>query len=199
MSKELLIELFGYLGSFLVLVSFITTSVVKLRIINTIGSIIFMIYAFIIKSYPTAVMNGALVLINIHYLWKMMKDQKEYDVIKIAKDDPIVSYFMNYYKADFDKYFSPSDLDECNLIYLSFCEGKPVGLTAGIRSENDYDLKVDYTTAEYRDFSIGSRVYQEIKEDGIKNVIFNCNVNQFVDYLKKFGFVYENDKYIKHI
>ena len=73
MSKEVLIELFGYLGSFLVLISFLMTSVVKLRVINTIGSLIFMTYAVIIKSYPTAVMNFCLVLINLHYLWKMSK------------------------------------------------------------------------------------------------------------------------------
>ena len=45
MTKELLIELFGYLGSFLVLISFLMTSVFKLRVINTIGSVIFMTYA----------------------------------------------------------------------------------------------------------------------------------------------------------
>ena len=64
MTKEMIIEAVGYLGSFLVLVSFLMTSVVKLRIVNTIGSLIFMIYALIIKSYPTAVMNACLVLIN---------------------------------------------------------------------------------------------------------------------------------------
>ena len=51
MTKEMIIEAVGYLGSFLVLVSFLMTSVVKLRIVNTIGSLIFMIYALIIKSY----------------------------------------------------------------------------------------------------------------------------------------------------
>ncbi len=68
MNASLLIELIGYLGSTLVLVSMLMTSVIKLRVINMIGSIIFTIYAFIIKSYPTALMNFCLVLINIHFL-----------------------------------------------------------------------------------------------------------------------------------
>ena len=72
----MLIELFGYLGSTLVLVSMLMTSVVKLRIINTIGSVIFTIYALIIKSYPTAFMNFCLVLINLRFLWKMSKTEK---------------------------------------------------------------------------------------------------------------------------
>ena len=69
----MLIEAFGYLGSLLVLVSMLMTSVVKLRIINTIGSVIFTIYAFIIRSYPTALMNFCLVLINLRFLWKMSR------------------------------------------------------------------------------------------------------------------------------
>ena len=55
------IEIVGYAGSALVLVSFLMTSVFKLRVVNTVGSIIFAIYALIIRSYPTAVMNIALV------------------------------------------------------------------------------------------------------------------------------------------
>ena len=66
MDKALLIELFGYLGSILVVVSMLMTSVMRLRIINTIGSIIFAIYALIIRSYPTAFMNFFLVGINIY-------------------------------------------------------------------------------------------------------------------------------------
>ena len=45
MTKEFIIEMIGYLGSLLVLVSFVMTSVFKLRIVNSIGSFIFMVYA----------------------------------------------------------------------------------------------------------------------------------------------------------
>ena len=64
MNTKVLIEAIGYTGSALVLVSFLMVSVVKLRIVNTIGSVIFTIYAFIIHSYPTAIMNLCLVMIN---------------------------------------------------------------------------------------------------------------------------------------
>ena len=71
MDTKTIIEAIGYLGSALVLVSFLMASVVKLRVVNTIGSVIFTAYAFIIHSYPTAIMNVCLVLINIYYLVKM--------------------------------------------------------------------------------------------------------------------------------
>ena len=77
------IEMIGYLGSSLVLVSFLMASVAKLRIVNSIGSVIFTIYAFIIHSYPTAIMNICLVLINIYYLVKLSNTSVDYTCIKI--------------------------------------------------------------------------------------------------------------------
>ena len=57
MNTQTIWELIGYLASLLVLISLLMTSVVKLRIINLIGSFIFAVYALAIRSYPTAVMN----------------------------------------------------------------------------------------------------------------------------------------------
>ena len=65
MNPQLVWEIIGYVGSALVLVSLLMSSVIKLRIINTIGSLVFCIYAIAIQSYPTAVMYVVLVLINI--------------------------------------------------------------------------------------------------------------------------------------
>ena len=87
MKPEFLIEMFGYLGAALVLVSFLLTSVVKLRIVNTVGSVMFAIYALIIHSYPTAVMNFCLVAINLYYLWKMSHSEKVYDFTEVKYDD----------------------------------------------------------------------------------------------------------------
>ena len=70
-----IVELVGYFGSILVVVSMLMTSVVRLRIINTIGSFIFTIYALIIHSYPTALMNFSLVLINVYNLYRLLKVQ----------------------------------------------------------------------------------------------------------------------------
>lgn len=76
MDTKLLIELFGYLGSVLVIISMLMTSVKKLRILNMTGSLIFTIYAIIIHSYPTALLNSFLVIINLMHLIRMAKAEK---------------------------------------------------------------------------------------------------------------------------
>ncbi len=74
---DLYIELFGYLGSVLVVVSMLMTSITRLRLVNTVGNVISLIYALIIASYPLALMNVCLILINLYYLIKLNKAQKD--------------------------------------------------------------------------------------------------------------------------
>jgi hypothetical protein len=61
---NILIELFGYIGTILVVVSMMMTSVTKLRVVNMCGSVISAIYAAICGTWPIVVMNVSLFLIN---------------------------------------------------------------------------------------------------------------------------------------
>ena len=94
------IEMFGYLGSFLVLVSFLMTSVFKLRVVNTVGSVIFAAYALIIHSYPTALMNICLVGINLRFLWKMAHTRRDFELVKVKAEDNYLQHFLSVHDAD---------------------------------------------------------------------------------------------------
>ena len=71
------LELFGYLGTALIIVSMMMTSVTKLRILNISGSIISMIYAVIMHTYPVVLLNACLTVVNLYHLirayWKRTK------------------------------------------------------------------------------------------------------------------------------
>lgn len=73
MNWPLIFEIIGYSGSILILVSMLMTSVVRLRVINLIGSLVFAVYALLIKSYPTAFLNACLVGINVYQLLKLKR------------------------------------------------------------------------------------------------------------------------------
>ena len=49
---NIFLEIFGYVGTALVLLSMMMPSVVKLRLFNTVGSFISMIYAFLSGAWP---------------------------------------------------------------------------------------------------------------------------------------------------
>ena len=196
---KLIIEIVGYLGSALVIVSMLMTSVVKLRIINMIGSVIFAAYALCIHSYPTAAMQGALIIINIVNLRKLLNTKKEYSVVKQSGSQPFSDFFISRYKDDIKKIFpdfvqaQPDDL-----VYLicnhSDCAGI---LIASKEADNSLTVFLDYTTPAYRDTSVGKFLYNTLKEDGIKKLKAKASVEVHAKYLLKMGFKQNQDSFEK--
>ena len=199
-TSKMIIEAVGYLGSFLVLVSFLMVSVFKLRVVNSIGSIIFTVYALIIKSYPTAIMNMCLVLINVYYLVKMSrKTDNEYDFIQTDVNDSLLKYAINKYREDIEKCFPGISLDfsTANCSYVVCHEGKPVGLMVGNRHNDEMEIQLDYSVPEYRDFSIGKFLFSKLPSEGIKTLIYRGSDEFHKDYLAKTGFVNKGGYYEK--
>ena len=201
MNTEFLIEAVGYLGSLLVLVSMLMTSVVKLRIINMIGSIIFTIYALIIKSYPTAFMNFCLVLINLRFLWKLKRMGKEYEIVESDHNDNLLIHLLNHYKADIDKCFPglQYSLDKDDTVYVVLCEEKPVGFMLGYRDGDTLLLELDYSIPEYRDNTIGEFLYRNIAKKGVKRAVYKGPADNHMPYLNHMGFVKTDEGYVKEL
>lgn len=70
------LEIFGYIGSALVLLSMMMTSVTKLRVINMCGSVISGIYAALCNAWPVVFLNVGLVLINAVQLIREKHSQR---------------------------------------------------------------------------------------------------------------------------
>jgi uncharacterized protein with PQ loop repeat len=64
-------EIIGYIASAVVLISFLMKNIKKLRIINTIGCLIFIVYGVLLNfSIPIILTNSVIVGINIYFLVK---------------------------------------------------------------------------------------------------------------------------------
>ena len=68
--KKLLIELVGILAGLLVLGSFLFKDQVKIRTVNAVGSVVFVVYGILITSYATIFLNAVMIIVQIHYLYK---------------------------------------------------------------------------------------------------------------------------------
>ena len=64
-------ELLGYSASVLVALSLSMRSLLKLRVINLTGALLFTIYGLMIGALPVAVLNLFIVLVNLYYLHQM--------------------------------------------------------------------------------------------------------------------------------
>jgi len=60
----------GYAAMFALLVSFIMKDVKNLRIINSVGCGLFVVYGFMLStSWPIVITNSAIICINFYYLF----------------------------------------------------------------------------------------------------------------------------------
>lgn len=62
------IEVIGYVGMALILVSFLFKKIEVIRVINAFGSIFSLTYGFLTRTWPTAILNISLLIVNCVYL-----------------------------------------------------------------------------------------------------------------------------------
>ena len=202
MSTELMIELYGYVGSVMVVVSLLMTSVVKLRIYNTIGCVLSGSYALIIGSLPLGLLNGILVFINGYHLVKMFKSKKEFDLIETTTEDGFVQYFLNRYVDDIKNFFPGFEIGQrAEAVYMVSCNGVPASVLLGNRAENGFlDIVLDYSTPAYRDCSVAKYLYPTLGEKGISFLVTSeVQTESHAKYLEKMGFENQNDIYVKKL
>ena len=62
-------EWVGYAASLALIISFMMKNINTLRIINSLGSILFVVYGILLQtSYPIIITNGFILMVNIYYL-----------------------------------------------------------------------------------------------------------------------------------
>ena len=68
-----MIEVIGIIATCIILVSFVFNDTVKIRILNMIGSFMFVIYGVYLNALSIWLLNGACVILQIYKLYKQKK------------------------------------------------------------------------------------------------------------------------------
>ena len=203
MNGALALELFGYLGSFLVLVSMLMTSVVRLRVINLIGSAIFAAYAILIRSYPTALLNGCLVGVNIYQLLRLRRSTgKSYDFHPFGGGESFPAWILRRYRDDILRYFPELDLEEAKRAegFAVLYDDQAAGVLLGRRKDDLFEILLDYSTPSFRDCSVGAYLYGVLPTCGVTRLSCAADSFEHMSYMEKMGFVRQEDgTYLKQL
>lgn len=62
-------EAIGLVGGFIVMLSYFYTGK-KLRIVNVIGSVIFVVYGIMLKAYSLILLNVVATIVHLYYIMK---------------------------------------------------------------------------------------------------------------------------------
>lgn len=199
MDSKILLEIFGYIGTALVIISMMMTSVLKLRAINICGGIISAIYSSFYGAWAVVIMNICLVIINIFQIIRQLSQKRCYDRIRVTSTDRGLQYFMSYHINDIKKFFPSFDIEksrdaEYHMVYI---EGEPAGVLVGVREGYSIKVEVDYATPKFRDLSVAKFLFPSLKEDGINQLVAVGEVEAHTKYLRKMGFEEHDGSMIK--
>ncbi|MGI9666522.1 MAG: hypothetical protein ACR2N2_05400 [Acidimicrobiia bacterium] len=161
MSAEAIYELIGYIGSALVVISLAMSSIIRLRVLNLAGALVFTAYGFLIGSIPVIITNAIIAVLDVYYLWKEVRTREELTVIRVASDDPFLEAFVNVFGADMTTYLaSSSDVSEADVRLVMLRDATAAGVFLGADGgDGTLEVIVDYVAPPFRDLKSGSSLY----------------------------------------
>lgn len=199
-----LIEVFGIVSSIVILISLSMTSIIKLRIINLVGCVLFALYGYAIGSFSTTFMNIGIALMNLYYLRKLYSIKESYEIVKADKESDYFKLFIEKNAGDIDKFFSRESMSRSQEMYYLLRNNYTVGILGWKAENTDIEITIDYVTERFRDYTFGKYIFQErleiFRKEGYKRVIQKTENPLHQNYLKKIGFAQEKDGvFIKNI
>ncbi|MDP1548184.1 MAG: YgjV family protein [Anaerolineales bacterium] len=199
MDLALLYEIIGYMGSLLVAFSLTMKSLQRLRIINMIGAIFFIIYGLLIGALPIALLNGLTLFVNVYNLWRMWQQKDYFTLMQVRADSAYLKRFLEFYRREISEFiptyqFKPGD-DQVVVFILR--NMMPVGLVI-VKPEGDTArIFLDFVIPGYRDFRAGKFLFDESAEFyrqlGIARVSTAPGSKKHETYIKHMGFQMEED------
>ncbi len=145
------LELFGYVGTVMVVVSMLMTSITKLRIINMCGSVISTIYSIIVGAWPIVVMNTCIFAINMYHVISALKNKSELICVRVGASDGSLQHFISLYEDGIKEKFPEYsfNIDENSDIYIIYRQNLAISFFAGKREAESYNLNIGYSLPGY--------------------------------------------------
>jgi len=201
------IDAVGWAGSALLVFSLLQARVLRLRVLNTIACLVLVFFNAVIEVWPMVAMNIVLVIINVYFIVKLLREQHDdavFQVIEVEEDDGYLSHFVRTHREEighffprfFDAVTTPDgaiDAREDRTAYLIASGDETVGaVVARDVGEGVAQIELDYVTPRYRDFTPGEFVYRKsglFRDRGFTSV--RTPPGMVAPYYEKLGFVPE--------
>ncbi len=197
-----MIELFGYLGALLFIISMLMSSVIKLRVISLIGSLVYLVYALRSGLYPLAVLSVFLAGINVFYLIRLLATEGHFELIRTDAGSELLEYFLTFYQEDIRKYFPEfqKQVTDYDAAFMVCSDTVPAGILLGrLQEDGTLDTVLDYATPGYRDCRVGRFLYEHLPERGVMKLVLRVPTNGHEEYLRRMGFTREDRGYVKEL
>ncbi|SIR75835.1 hypothetical protein [Micromonospora avicenniae] len=204
------LELFGWVGSAVLVWSLLQTSVLRLRALNLIGCLILIGYNAALRVWPMVGLNVVLAVINVWYLRRMLAtrhDETTYQVVEVGVHDQFLAHTLRVHAVDIAKFNPgfrwpagddrPTGTAERSA-FLVVRADEVVGVVLAHAEAHDVaQIDLDYVTQRFRDFTPGEFVYRQSRlftDRGFRRVV--SPPGMVAPYYHRLGFRRTGDAYV---
>ncbi len=190
------VELVGYLGSLLIVISLTRTSILHLRLVGLAGSTAFLIYSILIEAYPIAVVNVVVIGIHLFFLRQLLSRTKEFFTsLELNMDSQYLRHFLHFYADDIESHQSGYTFEarEDQVRAFILRDLVPAGVFIGRKcSDGTIEVELDYVAPQYRDFKVADFLYSSRSEifgaHDCRRIWARPGSEHHVEYFEKMGF-----------
>lgn len=111
MRRMVLWQVIGWVGSGLVVLSLMQARVLRFRWMNLAGAVVATVYNAVFAIWPFAAMNGAIAVIDVYWLWRLLRERHDsavYEVVEVAPDDAYLQHVLGVHAADIAQFRAPA-------------------------------------------------------------------------------------------
>jgi hypothetical protein len=69
------IEIIGFIATILTIISFTFKNILTIRLVNVLGSFVWLVYGFYTKDHPVIIVNLSVIIIHIWGIFFLLKDK----------------------------------------------------------------------------------------------------------------------------
>lgn len=197
------LDLFGWAGSALLIISLLQTRVLRFRILNLAASVSLVLFNALVEVWPMVGMNTATSAINLWFIASMVRhrhDDKTFHLLQVSPQEAYVQHFLTVHADDIGRFHPAYAGTEPDDVAFQVLKGDETVGVVLIRREGDVArVQLDYVTPRYRDFSPGEFVWRgapQLRERGFRRVVTPPGmVNPYYDRLDH-GFRREGSSYV---
>jgi hypothetical protein len=189
-----MVELVGYLGSALVVMSLLMTRILRLRVIGLLGATTFVIYGLLIGSLPIVITNATIMVINITFLWRATRVTEWFHLLEVQPTSSYLGDFLRFYRDDIAE-SQPEwtgDVHDGDITLFVLRDMQPAMAIVGSIGGATMDLRLDYAIPRFRDYRMGRFLYDSsadfFLDRGITTIVSSGQTKAHAGYLRKMGF-----------
>ena len=197
------VDVLGWLGSALLVVSLLQARVLRFRVLNLAACLSLVVFNSLVQVWPMVGMNVATSAINLWFLVRLLRDRHDesaFDVLQVRPDDAYFQHFLRVHHTDIGRThpaFAGTEPDD--LAFQVEKGDETVGVVLVRRDGDVARVQLDYVTPRFRDFSPGEFVWRRsprLRDRGFRRVVTPPGmVDPYYDRIGQ-GFRREGNAYV---